>query len=85
MASKCVNCGAPSYGPGCPKSTNGLHQHNHDEKRCIYCGSTSYGNGCLQTPTRVHVHGPGMKCKYCGSMETGTMRCPYSPIGKHER
>jgi hypothetical protein len=85
MPTKCVFCGSTAYGPNCPKSTSGLHQHNNDEKRCIYCGSSSYGNGCLQTPTRKHIHGHGgNKCIYCGSTDTG-MGCKHSPHGKHEK
>jgi hypothetical protein len=68
-----------------PKSLNGLHQHNDDEKHCIYCGSSSYGNGCLQTPTRKHIHGHGAgKCVYCGSIESG-MGCKHSLTGNHQK
>ena len=85
MATKCVYCESTAYGPGCPKSVNGLHQHHEDERRCIYCGSTSYGNGCLQTPTRKHIHGHGgMKCIYCGSIESG-MGCKHSPNKAHQK
>ncbi|MDR1390256.1 MAG: hypothetical protein LBJ31_09815 [Treponema sp.] len=84
--SKCVHCGSTKFGSGCPKSINGLHQHNTGEKHCIYCGSSSYGNGCLQTPTRKHIHGHGAsKCIYCGALVgASVMGCKHSPTGKHE-
>jgi len=83
---KCELCGSTKFGPGCPKSVNGLHKHNTNEKRCMYCGKSGYGNGCLQTPTRKHVHGHGAsKCVYCGKVVIGnSMGCPHSPIQKHE-
>ena len=85
MATKCMYCDSTKYGPGCTKSTNGLHQHNTDENHCMYCGKTAYGDGCLQTPTRKHVHGPGgLKCKWCGSTKIGSMGCEHSPNRKHE-
>ena len=86
--SKCMNCGSTKYGFDCtsPNSINGLHIHNHDEKRCIYCGSSSYGNGCLKTPTRKHKHGHGGgKCVYCGEVVgTNAMGCKHNPNRKHE-
>ncbi|MCL2759956.1 MAG: hypothetical protein FWD22_07050 [Treponema sp.] len=86
MATKCVLCESTKFGPGCPKSLNGLHKHNTDEKKCMYCGKSAYGNGCLQTPTRKHIHGSGGgKCKYCGKVViSNSMGCQHSPNRKHE-
>ena len=83
--SKCTHCGSSKFGPGCPGSINGLHQHNTDDKRCMFCGSSSYGNGCLQTPSRKHIHGSnGIKCKWCGAVASSQTPCKHSPTGKHE-
>ena len=86
--STCVYCGEKKYGFGCtgPGCLNGLHLHNHDERKCVYCGSSSYGNGCLQTPTRKHKHGRGgSKCIYCGEIVgASTMGCKHNPNRKHE-
>jgi len=56
--SKCMYCGAESYGIGCPYSPHHKHVHVDDPKRCIYCGSTSYGIGCPYNPFgKIHIHG----------------------------
>ena len=56
--SKCLYCGSPSYGVGCPYSSHRKHVHVDDSKKCVYCGSSSFGVGCPYNPfSRLHVHG----------------------------
>lgn len=56
--SKCLYCGSPNYGKGCPYGPDGLHVHTDDPRRCVWCGSINQGNGCPFNPFgKMHQRG----------------------------
>jgi hypothetical protein len=56
--SRCVFCGALSYGRNCTYShfVQKIHLHTDDPTKCSYCGSkTVIGPGCQFSPTGKHM------------------------------
>lgn len=54
---KCIFCGSPNFGKGCPYAPDRLHIHVGEPGKCIFCGSTNLGAGCPYSPTRRHIRG----------------------------
>jgi hypothetical protein len=51
---KCVYCGLPLRGKGCPYGPNKVHVVIEPNK-CIYCGLPLRGKGCAYSPSGSHI------------------------------
>lgn len=73
--SKCLYCGSPNYGKGCPYGPDGLHVHTDDPRSCVWCGSKNQGNGCPFNPFgKMHQRGYQYNPVIIESVKQGIVR-----------
>lgn len=75
LDTKCMYCGAFTYGKGCLYGPKGLHIHTDDPKRCVWCGSTNHGLGCPFNPFgKMHQKGIGYNPVMIECIENGIIQ-----------
>jgi len=68
--SRCMYCGSPNRGKGCPYGPHNVHFHQ-DATGCSYCGSPNYGRGCKINPEGdLHMRGSVFNNMYRESLQS---------------